>query len=53
MGRLDTEDDGDCGACEGGGCFENMASIPSLRCDIGSMKLEDSVPIVETSFGTG
>ena len=39
------------------GCFwpmrMNMASIPSLRCLIGSMNVGDSLPTLPTSIGTG
>lgn len=33
-------------------CFANMACIPSLRSEMGSMNVGDSVPIFPTSFGT-
>ena len=33
-------------------CLENIASMPSLRFLIGSMKLADSVPTLPTSLGT-
>lgn len=33
-------------------CFENMAWIPSLRFDTGSMNVGDSVPTFPTSLGT-
>ena len=33
-------------------CFKNMASIPSLRWETGSIKVEDSVPTLPISFGT-
>jgi hypothetical protein len=33
-------------------CFENMAWIPSLRFDTGSMNVADSVPTFPTSLGT-
>jgi hypothetical protein len=34
-------------------CLENIASMPSFRFVIGSMKLADSVPTLPTSLGTG
>ena len=33
-------------------CLANIASIPSFRCWIGSMKVADSFPTFPTSVGT-
>ena len=33
-------------------CLENIACMPSLRLEIGSMKVDDSVPTLPTSLGT-
>jgi len=33
-------------------CLENIAWMPSFRLEIGSMKVDDSVPTLPTSLGT-